>query len=65
MIIRRLEEVKDKPTRQCSMAQKRYVSSDEDWDYHRKRIENLFIDRGMTLRDVAAAMERCHNFRAT
>jgi hypothetical protein len=47
------------------MAQKRYVSSDEDWDHYQKRIENLFIGKGMALRDVAAAMERCHNFRAT
>lgn len=47
------------------MAQKRYASSDEDWDHYRKLIGNLFIDEGMSLKDVAASMERNHNFKAT
>jgi hypothetical protein len=37
----------------------------KDWDLHKDTIKYLYLDKGNTLKDVMATMERDHDFRAT
>ena len=36
-----------------------------DWETYKDTIKDLYLDKGNTLRDVMATMERDHDFRAT
>ena len=36
-----------------------------DWEIYKYIIRDLYLEKGNTLRDVMATMERDHDFRAT
>ena len=36
-----------------------------DWETYKDTIKDLYLDKGNTLRDIMATMERDHDFRAT
>jgi hypothetical protein len=40
-------------------------ASDEEWDGRRTLIRHLYIDKGLTLRELIRCMAREHGFRAS
>jgi hypothetical protein len=43
----------------------RWRTSEEDWEHHRARIRQLYLDEDRPLKEVMAIMQREHGFKAT
>jgi hypothetical protein len=48
-----------------SMSSTWWPTSEEDWEPHRARIRQLYLEEDRTLKDVMAIMEREQGFKAT
>jgi len=42
-----------------------YTTAETDWQAHRERIKQLYLDLDWTLKDVKSHMEHVHDLKAT
>jgi hypothetical protein len=48
-----------------SISATKWRTSEEDWEHHRARIRQLYLDEDRPLKEVIAIMQREHGFKAT
>jgi Clr5 domain len=48
-----------------SMSSTKWHTSDQDWEPHRARIKQLYLEEDRPLKEVMAIMQRDHGFKAT
>jgi hypothetical protein len=56
---------KPKPVRPITTTLAKWPTCEEDWEKHRARIKQLYLEDDKPLKEVMAIMETAHFFRAS